>query len=46
MYARGGRLIASGPFAGDGAMSPNKSLFVRGFTLSLAERDDLKAKDR
>lgn len=43
MYARGGRLIASGPYAGDGARSPNKSLFVRGFTLSPAERADLIA---
>ena len=43
MYARGGRLIESGPYAGDGALSPNKSLFVRGFTLTAEERADLKA---
>lgn len=43
MYARGGRLIQSGPLAGDGAENPNKSLFVRGFTLSSSEREDLKA---
>jgi cytochrome c peroxidase len=30
-YARGGRLITSGPNAGDGALNPNKSQFVTGF---------------
>lgn len=43
MYQRGGRLITEGPFAGDGAMNRNKSIFVRGFQLSASERDDLKA---
>lgn len=43
IYARGGRLIASGPRAGDGALSPLKSGFVTGFELSEAERADLVA---
>lgn len=42
-YERGGRLIESGPFAGDGRRSPFKSEFIRGFELSDAERDDLLA---
>jgi cytochrome c peroxidase len=41
MYARGGRLVTSGPWAGDGAINPNKSSLVRGFALSPQERDDL-----
>jgi hypothetical protein len=41
MYARGGRLITSGPWAGDGAINPNKSSLVRGFALSPQERADL-----
>ena len=40
-YARGGRLIPSGPNAGDGARNPNKSVFVRPFDLSQAERADV-----
>lgn len=40
-YARGGRLIASGPNAGDGALHPNKSFFVRQFDLSTDERADV-----
>ncbi|MCX7632770.1 MAG: di-heme enzyme [Turneriella sp.] len=40
-YARGGRLITSGPYAGDGALSPFKSSFVKGFTLTPLERADL-----
>lgn len=43
MYARGGRLIETGPFAGDGAQNPNKNALVRGFALSAAERADLIA---
>ncbi|MFO0739783.1 MAG: di-heme enzyme [Labilithrix sp.] len=40
-YARGGRMIESGPSAGDGAKSPLKSEFLRGFLVSDAERADL-----
>jgi cytochrome c peroxidase len=40
-YARGGRLISSGPNAGDGRRHPNRSPFVRGFVLSAGERGDL-----
>lgn len=40
-YARGGRLIEEGDFAGDGRLSPFKSEFVRGFELSESERADL-----
>jgi cytochrome c peroxidase len=42
-YARGGRLIVDGPYAGDGRRSPLKSEFVRGFSLSPQQREDLKA---
>ena len=42
-YARGGRLIASGPLAGDGAASRNKSEFVTGFPMSEAAKADLLA---
>lgn len=40
-YARGGRLVTSGPRAGDGAQNPNKSLFVRRFELSASEKQDV-----
>ena len=40
-YARGGRLIAEGAYAGDGRLSPFKSEFVQGFELSSGERNDL-----
>jgi len=40
-YARGGRLIAEGPHAGDGRLSPFKSEFVTGFELSDEERSNL-----
>jgi cytochrome c peroxidase len=43
MYARGGRLIEGGNNAGDGALNRNKSSFIRGFTLTPTEREDLKA---
>jgi cytochrome c peroxidase len=43
IYARGGRRIASGPHAGDGAESPLKSPFVSGFELTPEERADLVA---
>ena len=42
-YARGGRLIESGPNAGDGRLNPFKSEFVRGFELRDEERDSLVA---
>lgn len=42
-YERGGRLIESGPNAGDGKLSPYKSPFVNGFALTEAERADLLA---
>ena len=42
-YARGGRLIATGPNAGDGSKNPNKSQFVSGFPLTPEQRADLKA---
>ncbi len=40
-YARGGRKIDSGPNAGDGAKSPLKSEFLRGFLISESEKSDL-----
>jgi len=42
-YAHGGRIIPSGPNAGDGSKNPNKSQFVPGFPLTSQQRDDLKA---
>jgi cytochrome c peroxidase len=42
-YERGGRLIESGPFSGDGKLNPYKSPFVNGFTLTDQERADLLA---
>jgi len=42
-YARGGRLLESGPHAGDGRRSPFKSEFIRGFELTDVERVDLLA---
>jgi cytochrome c peroxidase len=42
-YAAGGRVIDSGPNAGDGTANPFKSSFLSGFPLTLAERDDLIA---
>jgi cytochrome c peroxidase len=43
IYERGGRLVDSGPNAGDGALNPNKSGFITGFTLTDQERQDLIA---
>lgn len=43
IYERGGRLITSGPNAGDGRTNPNKSPFVGGFTLTPEQRVDLLA---
>lgn len=42
-YARGGRLIESGPFAGDGKESPLKSEFIIGFEMSSQEKRALLA---
>lgn len=42
-YARGGRQIDAGPYAGDGRLNPYKSEFLRGFELSEEERGDLVA---
>lgn len=42
-YARGGRLVEDGPFVGDGAENPHKSLFVNGFELTPERRADLLA---
>lgn len=42
-YARGGRLITSGPHAGDGAASPFKNGFVKGFTMTAQDKTDLLA---
>lgn len=40
-YARGGRLIESGPNAGDGALNPLKSSLLGSFQISETERADL-----
>jgi cytochrome c peroxidase len=42
-YEAGGRTIADGPTKGIGAASPLKSPFVKGFTLTAADRADLVA---
>jgi cytochrome c peroxidase len=42
-YARGGRLITSGPDAGDGRLSPLKSGLIRGFRTDESEIEDLIA---
>ena len=42
-YARGGRLIEEGEYAGDGRRNPYKSEFIRGFELDDRERADLIA---
>jgi cytochrome c peroxidase len=42
-YARGGRLIESGPYAGDGKTNPMKSGVVRGFEATPQEIDDVLA---
>jgi cytochrome c peroxidase len=43
LYAAGGRNVAEGPFAGDGRSHPAKSAFIRGFTLTAEEKEDLLA---
>ena len=42
-YARGGRLIESGPNAGDGRDNPNKSALLNGFAMTEQEKQDLIA---
>lgn len=42
-YAAGGRTLRTGPNSGVGRRNPNKSGFVKGFTLSRQERADLLA---
>lgn len=42
-YANGGRNIISGEHQGDGRINPNKSEFVKGFTLSAQEKQDMLA---
>ncbi|MBK7601801.1 MAG: di-heme enzyme [Acidobacteria bacterium] len=42
-YAAGGRTIKSGEFKGVGSANPNKSQFVKGFTLNAQEKRDLLA---
>ena len=40
-YARGGKDTSSGPHRGDGALNPFKSGFVRAFSLSADEKEDV-----
>jgi cytochrome c peroxidase len=40
-YAAGGREIAEGPMRGDGRKHPRKSSFIRGFTLTQQEKQDV-----
>lgn len=42
-YARGGRLISSGPYAGDGARNPFKSDLIVSFRITTQEKQDLIA---
>jgi cytochrome c peroxidase len=42
-YARGGRLIESGPNAGDGRDNPNKNSLLNGFTMTEQEKQDMLA---
>jgi cytochrome c peroxidase len=40
-YAAGGRTVTEGPYAGVGAESPLKSIFLHGFTLTPDEREGM-----
>jgi cytochrome c peroxidase len=40
-YAAGGRNITTGDLKGDGRKNPLKSKFIKGFTLSIEEKEDL-----
>ena len=42
-YAAGGTVTPEGPNAGDGRLSPNKSIFVHGFALDETRRAELRA---
>ncbi|MCH2157474.1 MAG: di-heme enzyme [Oleiphilaceae bacterium] len=43
IYAAGGRLITTGPHAGDGRLNPFKSSFVTGFNMSEQDKNDVIA---
>ena len=43
IYSRGGRLIQSGPMAGDGALHKNKHPLIKGFSITPEEKSDLVA---
>ena len=40
-YAAGGRVLTDGPRPGDGRSHPGKNPFIKGFTLTAQERQDL-----
>jgi cytochrome c peroxidase len=40
-YAAGGRVITSGKYKGDGRINPLKSQFIKGFTITIKEKNDL-----
>ena len=40
-YAAGGRNIQAGEFKGDGRINPKKNAFIKGFTLTQEEKQDL-----
>lgn len=42
-YARGGRMVALGPHAGDGSLSPVKDRRIAGFAITPQEKGDLVA---
>ena len=43
IYARGGRLITEGPYAGDGALNPHKNPLISGINLSEQDKKDIVA---
>jgi cytochrome c peroxidase len=43
IYARGGRIITDGPYAGDGAKNPHKDPLISGINLSEQDRKDIVA---
>ena len=42
-YAAGGRVIADGPYAGDGSKNPLKHALITGFTMTPQDKQDLIA---
>jgi cytochrome c peroxidase len=40
-YEAGGRVLTDGPRAGDGRAHPSKNPFIKGFSLTPQERQDL-----